>query len=361
MESNPALGSEHRKNCFDIMRHSAAYLVMVSHHFALNGFSEPKIFGSTKLGTLAVIIFFSISGYLIASSFINSKNSLSYFKKRVLRIFPGLIICSLIMTVFIFPFFGEINTPSEWFMSLTSLKSFLFFSLFGSPGSGELVNGFSNSYIFYNSANGSLWSLKFEFLDYIAIMVLFGFIKKPLIASIIFITLSFSILFINSKLHFSNHHLNLLSDYYIHRAAAYSIPFSIGAFLFTTKKWWVNDKRIRITAVIFSIITLLAYSDSSEISLVVLTIIPILIIIIGTSFHDTIIKGRFDISYGVYIYAFPIQQIFSNYIPNQFFASLAISTFCTTIIAIASWFFVEKRFLKRSKKSMIVMSSVSNK
>ncbi|WP_375540924.1 acyltransferase family protein [Klebsiella pneumoniae] len=84
---------------------------MISHHFALNGLPEPKIFGSTKLGTLAVIIFFSISGYLITSSFINSKTTISYIKKRVLRIFPGLIACSFIMTLLIFLFLVKTTPP----------------------------------------------------------------------------------------------------------------------------------------------------------------------------------------------------------------------------------------------------------
>ncbi|HAV2260216.1 TPA: acyltransferase, partial [Raoultella ornithinolytica] len=174
MEQKPPSATIHGSNCFDVIRHAAAFLVMISHHFALNGLPEPKIFGSTKLGTVAVIIFFSISGYLITSSFINSQSSISYMKKRVLRIFPGLIACSFIMTFLIFPFFGENHQPTEWIASINSIKSFIFFSLFGSPGSGELVNGFTNYYIFPDSANGSLWSLKFEFFDYIAILMIFS-------------------------------------------------------------------------------------------------------------------------------------------------------------------------------------------
>ncbi|HIG7362734.1 TPA: acyltransferase family protein, partial [Klebsiella pneumoniae] len=136
MEHRQPSATTHDSNCFDVIRHAAAFLVMISHHFALNGLPEPKIFGSTKLGTLAVIIFFSISGYLITSSFINSKTTISYIKKRVLRIFPGLIACSFIMTLLIFPFFGKNHSPIEWIASVNSIKSFIFFSLFGSPGSG---------------------------------------------------------------------------------------------------------------------------------------------------------------------------------------------------------------------------------
>lgn len=181
MESNLSAPPKHSSNCFDVMRHSAAYLVMISHHYALNGFSEPRIFGETKLGTLAVIIFFSISGYLITGSFFNSKNTYSYIKKRSLRIFPGLIACAFIMTFLIFPVFGDKNNALDWLVSISPIKSLLYFGFFGSPGAGEIVNGFTKDYIFNNSANGSLWSLKFEFLDYIAIIAIFTIIKKPTI------------------------------------------------------------------------------------------------------------------------------------------------------------------------------------
>ena len=51
-----------RNNCFDVARHIAAIAVIFSHHFAFNGLPEPKVLGITKLGTFAVLVFFSISG-----------------------------------------------------------------------------------------------------------------------------------------------------------------------------------------------------------------------------------------------------------------------------------------------------------
>lgn len=238
MENNINTSFRHGSNCFDLLRHAAAYMVLFSHHFALSGFSEPKIFDSTtSLGGFAVIVFFSISGYLITGSLLNSKSLKSYFIKRIFRIFPGLIVCSLVMTVFIFPFYGLNQTPVAWLGSLNSIKSFVYFSFFGSPGAGDLVNGFTSNYIFQDSANGSLWSLKFEFFDYIAIAVIFLFFKKNLTASISFLLLSFAALMINNTFH--------ISDYYLYRTATYSIPFAIGALLYSTKHVWINSRKYR--------------------------------------------------------------------------------------------------------------------
>jgi len=339
MNINPALGMKHTSNCFDIMRHAAAYLVMVSHHYALNGFSEPKIFESTKLGTFAVIIFFSISGYLITNSFFNSTSTYSYIKKRALRIFPGLIACAIIMTFLIFPIFGTQNRAFDWLLSTNPIQSLVYFSFFGSPGSGEMVNGFTSDYVFNDSANGSLWSLKFEFLDYIAIMLIFTIIKRPVLGSIIFIVFSVAGVLINNKYH--------ISDYYFYRAAAYSIPFAMGSLLYATRHVWQKHYTYKYILMASAFVGLLVTPHHDELSLSILFLAPVLVIMLGFSFKDPLIKGKFDISYGVYIYAFPLQQIFSNYFPGEFGMSFIMSMVTTTVLALASWFMIEKKFLAR--------------
>lgn len=218
----------------------------------------------------------------------------------------------------------------------------MYFSLFGSPGSNELVNNFTTDYIYPNSANGSLWSLKFEFLDYIAILIIFSIINRPLIASLSFLVLSFIALALNNEFH--------ISDYYLYRAAAYSIPFAMGALLFSTKHLWLNSKRIKATMIMVSFIALFITGDKSELSPVILTLVPILVICMGLSFRDVVINGKFDVSYGVYIYAFPVQQIISNHMQNKFAISLLLSFAITTILALISWFVVERRFLSRKNR-----------
>ncbi|HAV2260203.1 TPA: hypothetical protein JHK42_005380, partial [Raoultella ornithinolytica] len=138
-----------------------------------------------------------------------------------------------------------------------------------------------------------------------------------------------------------------ISDYYLYRAAAFSIPFAMGSLLFSTKHLWVNSKSIKASMITLSFVVLFMTGEKSELSPVILTMIPILVVCLGLSFRDVLIKGRFDISYGVYIYAFPVQQIISNYIPNQFIISILLSIITTTTLALISWFAVERRFLAK--------------
>jgi len=55
-------------NNFDGVRLVAALSVLASHQFVNSGGREPLLFGSMSIGTLAVLVFFAMSGYLVASS-----------------------------------------------------------------------------------------------------------------------------------------------------------------------------------------------------------------------------------------------------------------------------------------------------
>jgi len=78
-------------NNFDVLRLVFAACVIVSHAFAVTGNVEPVIWGRT-LGNVGVHGFFVISGYLIAQSFLRSRTLIEYTGSRALRIVPGLAV-----------------------------------------------------------------------------------------------------------------------------------------------------------------------------------------------------------------------------------------------------------------------------
>ena len=80
----PAL--PHRLNNFDSLRLTAALFVLVSHQHALTGLPEPSILNVHSLGGLGVLIFFSISGFLVAQSWQADPNLWRFSAKRLLRI-----------------------------------------------------------------------------------------------------------------------------------------------------------------------------------------------------------------------------------------------------------------------------------
>lgn len=95
-----------RHNNFDLLRLLAALSVILSHAFLLSENSQdhdPLMIltgGQTVLGVVGVFVFFTISGYLITQSFDATPSPLVFLAKRALRIFPGLILC-LVVCVFV--------------------------------------------------------------------------------------------------------------------------------------------------------------------------------------------------------------------------------------------------------------------
>src|ERR1700744_3376696 len=91
----------HKTNNFDFLRLAAAIMVLYGHCFLLTGNLKNEPLGMvTKwhIEEIGVYIFFLISGYLISRSY--KSNSGQYIKNRCLRIFPALLVNSL-LTVFI--------------------------------------------------------------------------------------------------------------------------------------------------------------------------------------------------------------------------------------------------------------------
>ena len=75
-----------RNNNFDGLRLIGALLVVFSHQFALAGRWEPRVIGDHSFGSLGVLIFFSISGYLVTSSWIADPHPGRFFTRRFLRV-----------------------------------------------------------------------------------------------------------------------------------------------------------------------------------------------------------------------------------------------------------------------------------
>ncbi len=76
-------------NNFDALRLAAALAVVLSHEFWLVEAFQPKPFGPMTLGSVAVYVFFSISGFLVASSFDSDPTLWRFAARRFLRIWPA--------------------------------------------------------------------------------------------------------------------------------------------------------------------------------------------------------------------------------------------------------------------------------
>lgn len=286
---------ESRKNNLDIIRFISASLVVFSHSFPL---TNPKnnidpLYSLTRqisFGGLAVATFFIISGFLIAQSFERSKSLISYFKSRVLRLFPGLLIC-LAFSAFVLGALFTTLSIRDYFTNNAVYKHFVGITLL--PNLSPSLPGVFENNPYGSVINGSLWTLKYEFLCYIAIAVL-GICKllnKKFVIPLLVICLLSSIPFVNKH----QRDLFMLTSYFFSGTLIY---------------FFRNQIQLKRT---YAVVSLLLIIIASPIGLLrpAITIFGAYIIIYlsyqrKVTFHNFAKFG--DPSYGIYIYGFPVQQ-----------------------------------------------------
>lgn len=335
-----------RNNNFDLIRVLAALLVLLSHAYPLTGNQEifKNIIGYANGGSLAVSVFFSISGFLVTRSLLRSDIS-SFFKARVLRIFPALFFVILFDALIIGPVFTKypLNEYFHGWAFYAHLKTFFLFSFNTSlPGVFEDL-----PYPIW--VNGSLWSLPYEFFLYLIIPIfgIFGILSKRLNVILLLAAVAGYFLIKNEYfgLSYANQGDQFFGALYPYLFFEYSAFFLIGSSL------WIYREKVPLHFAGVLILLILACGGFKyEIGFIpYLLLIPYATIYFAIRFVKIVDFEKVgDLSYGIYLYAFPIQQsIVSIYSGDITVLKLNIITIPVTIfLAYFSYNLVEKKFLK---------------
>ena len=338
-------------NRFDFVRLIAAWLVLYSHSYVLSASKEIELISKylkfDTAGGLAVGVFFSISGYLVFKSLENSNSLKIFIIKRALRIYPALIL-SVLFSVFVV---GIICTELSIQEYLTNRKTLSYL---------KTITGFNIKYelpgVFENfpekSVNGSLWSIAIELRCYLVLGIISLLPFSMKLKLWISVTILSSLLLfrpIEAPSDLSIKFLGLSYDF-----NKFGLMFTLGCLIASYEKH-KNFHYIKIIGLISaSILIIISNLEISKFTLIAYNyLIPFIFIWIGLYFTllPKIPDKIGDISYGLYLFSFPIQQLLiylelSSNLVNFILLSTILSVFLSAI----SWQLVEKPFLNLKHK-----------
>lgn len=321
-------------NAFGIIRLLFASLVIVSHTPELidgNRSREllTRTFGTISFGELAVDGFFIVSGYLIVGSFIKRPVAITFLIKRIARIYPAFIAASLVCVFIVAPLAGAtirdiLHSLRYTLLAIISLRS---------PSVTNVFNGTP-----YPILNGAMWTISYEFGCYLLVLALgmMGLLRRRwLIFALAVICM---VAFEQTYFQGHNQHLRLVSI------------FLFGSLFFLWQDKIVY-KPIYTVAALAALIGFMFIPTLAEPAVATLgSYVVFSIAVLGGSWAIARVNNRDDISYGVYLYAWPIEKLILWFLP---FHNLLLVGTMTLFGACGcgwlSWHGLEKRVMRRSE------------
>jgi peptidoglycan/LPS O-acetylase OafA/YrhL len=328
------------QNNFDGVRLILALIVVFAHIAALTNLAEFNIFKNIFNADFAVKGFFAISGFLVIKSYESSSSLLEFFEKRIRRIYPAYV-----CTVFLCLIIGVCTSTldiADFIKSDQTVKYVITNLLFLNFLQPTLPATFEGNPI--QALNGSLWTIKVEVSLYFLIPFIFAIYKKfnaALAAALI------TIMSISWAYFFDKYVGGDIGPQMSRQFPGQLSYFVLGALAAVN----MNAFKYQSYFLVLSAF-LFALAKSSELRVIFEPFFySSLVIYLSTRALPNLNLGRFgDISYGVYLYHFPIIQLLIHF--KVFDISIyfgLIATFILTFVAsICSWHYVEKVFLKRS-------------
>lgn len=331
------------------MRLVLAATVVYSHSYAIGGFERESFALWTKeniiLGTLGVLGFFGLSGFLVTASFDRAPKVFGYLLKRVRRIFPGFWVC-LIVTAFVI-------APLVWLASGRSLGSFRwtgsesalsyvstnFFLKVNQSSIQDLLSGQK----WQESLNGPLWSLQPEFLCYLFVVAAgLGLALRSsrwLLAVVTACALVFHIVRVVSG---PEAYPAIPGAFATRIWGPFVTAFMVGMCAYV----WRDSIQFNWKTVAFLCGFALVCLKLGGFHIVAPVVVTLIVLLGGALVN---IRLKTDLSYGMYIYSFPLQILIGSlgWAAGSVWLFMLVSLAVSAGAAWLSWNIVEKPALQR--------------
>ena len=349
--SAPALSQERpvlHHNNFDFLRFLLAVGVIISHAYPLLlgvGTPEPlaKLLSmQADLGKICVEGFFVISGFLVTGSYMRSSTALNYLTKRSLRIFPGLA-AALLVCIFVVAPLGGASFPACLHHKGTwKLLSILF--MHDVNGVDRIPGVFAK--IPFSDVIGPAWTIRYEFGCYLLVMALglMQVFRQPKVGPII-IGMLFAVTL------GGYHHWGVEFPGRIHWYGSFSDePRFVTYFLAGSLACLLRERipHSRLLALLCAAALLLCHSQHFNVVLPFAGTYLLLYLAFSKSVRLPLGGGKVDLSYGLYLYGWPVEQLLIYHFGARLspIMLIVIALPLSAALAWTSWTCVERPCLR---------------
>lgn len=349
-----SLLSSSNDNNFHLIRILCAWAVLVAHSYVLIKIKPDIVdpfqyYFNIGMGTFFVTVFFSISGFLIYRSLQRSQDLKQYAIARIVRIFPAFLIVILLTVLLLGPALTEFKLGlyfrlSDTWSYLLNLNLLSLHTQFHLPGVFQ-----RNPYP--DSINGSIWTLPIEAWMYTLTATVFC------LQYIVQYYQRISISFFNGlTFTLGSILICFFSDYSLKNEQInyYEIFLFTGCYLAGSALYeYRNRIHLSIVTSILLLIGIPIFKDS-YIYPMYFSVSIAYTVLVAAYLPKGIIRrynSMGDYSYGLYIYAFPVQQTLIHCLPNTSFTQMILYSTCISIVlAFFSWHWIEQPILRKIRR-----------
>ncbi len=296
-------------------------------------------FGGISFGEAAVDGFFLISGYMLALSVEKSGSLSNYFIKRVARIYPAFIVSFLICIAIVNPLAG-----GSWDLH-ELITNCLRLALLQPPQSQTAFVGAP-----YPALNGAMWTISYEFCCYILLAIIFamGLLSRRwlLVGAVVLL----------HALLLTRPHLDLVRREITFGGGAQNTLRFVTAFCTgVVYRKTLSPQRLSGWLAIGCVVILpLALSNRFLAEPGLIFAGGYLLIYIGeTRLSEFLsrIGQQIDLSYGIYLYAWPVQSlaIWTFGVKSVLQIDILTVVVCS-MLALLSWMFIERPAMRAAIK-----------
>lgn len=335
-----------KENNFGIIRWIGALMVIVGHMYVLIGQGAPAFLWNS-VHSLGVALFFVIGGYLITYSWERDRNWIRYLVKRCFRIFPALIFCVVVTTLIVGPLVTTMSSTKEYLtniLTMNYLKNCLLRISYVLPGV------FENN-IIPSTVNGSIWCLPVEFMMYLLVPIFLSVgrcFKEKVRKFIYLFIVVFIVLFgwIWTSWFYDTHYIVLGMDFsQVMQIMPYYFVGSIVAICGMER--YLN---LQVAIALVFLVAMLGSFSNKITGLLQYIIIPYVILSFALASKPIFAKvNKIDISYGMFLFSFVIQQTLINLflkkgVDLNIYVLLLLTIFASVFMGIVTEQFIEKPF-----------------